>query len=53
MKKDCEILACRRLWGDRTSFWYLKRAYRKSGEGFLIRECSDKTRVNGFKLKKI
>lgn len=31
----------------------LKGAYRKSGEGLIIRECSDKTRVNVFKLKEI
>ena len=26
-------------------------AYRKAGEGFFIRTCSDKTRGNGFKLE--
>ncbi|GAB0193281.1 triadin [Grus japonensis] len=26
-------------------------AYRKAGEGLVIRECSDRTRGNGFKLK--
>jgi len=26
----------RRLWGDLTAaFWYLKRAYRKAGDGLL------------------
>ncbi|GAB0175723.1 cAMP-dependent protein kinase inhibitor alpha [Grus japonensis] len=28
-----------------------KGAYRKAGEGLFIRECSDRTRGNGFKLK--
>ncbi|KAK4816039.1 hypothetical protein QYF61_011029 [Mycteria americana] len=30
---------------------YLKRVYRKDGEGLLIRGCSDRTKGNGFKLK--
>ncbi|GAB0190644.1 hypothetical protein GRJ2_001529700 [Grus japonensis] len=43
----------RRLQGDlRAAFQYLKRAYRKGGEGLFIRACSDRTRGNGFKLKK-
>ncbi|GAB0209597.1 hypothetical protein GRJ2_003425400 [Grus japonensis] len=33
------------------AFQYLKGAYKKSGEGLFIRECSDRTRGNGFKLK--
>ncbi|GAB0207604.1 mitochondrial enolase superfamily member 1 [Grus japonensis] len=42
----------RRLWGDLiAAFQYLKGAYRKDGEGLFIRECSDRTRGNGFKLK--
>ncbi|GAB0203889.1 triadin [Grus japonensis] len=42
----------RRLWGNLTAaFQYLKGAYRKAGEGLFIRECSDRTRGNGFKLK--
>ncbi|GAB0203642.1 mitochondrial enolase superfamily member 1 [Grus japonensis] len=42
----------RRLWGDLiAAFQYLKGAYRKAGEGLFIRECSDRTRGNGFKLK--
>ncbi|GAB0183615.1 mitochondrial enolase superfamily member 1 [Grus japonensis] len=32
-------------------YQYLKGAYRKAGEGLFIRECSDSTRGNGFKLK--
>ncbi|GAB0192434.1 hypothetical protein GRJ2_001708700 [Grus japonensis] len=42
----------RRLRGDLTAaYQYLKGAYRKDGEGLCIRECSDRTRGNGFKLK--
>ena len=43
----------RRLWGDLiAAFQYLKGAYRKDGEGLSIRECSDRMRGNGFKLKR-
>ncbi|GAB0208041.1 hypothetical protein GRJ2_003269800 [Grus japonensis] len=42
----------RRLQGDLiAAFQYLKGASRKDGEGLLIRECSDRTRGNEFKLK--
>ena len=42
----------RRLWGDLiAAFQYLKGAYRKDEEGLFIRECSDRMRSNGFKLK--
>ncbi|GAB0207797.1 mitochondrial enolase superfamily member 1 [Grus japonensis] len=42
----------RRLQGDLiAAFQYLKGAYRKDGEGLFIRECSDRTRGDGFKLK--
>ncbi|GAB0179669.1 hypothetical protein GRJ2_000432200 [Grus japonensis] len=42
----------RRLQGDlRAAFQYLKGTYRKDGEGLFTRECSDRTRGNGFKLK--
>ena len=42
----------RRLRGDLiVAFYYLKEAYRKDGEGLFIREGSDRTRGNGFKLK--
>ena len=44
----------RRLWGDLTvAFQYLKGAYWKAGEGLSVRECSDRTRSNGFKTKKV
>jgi len=35
----------RKLWGDLTV------AYRKAGKGLFGRECSDRTRSNGFKLR--
>ncbi|GAB0189964.1 hypothetical protein GRJ2_001461700 [Grus japonensis] len=40
------------LQGDLiAAYQYLKGAYRKEGEGLFMRECSDGTRGNGFKLK--
>ena len=42
----------RRLRGDLiVAFQYFKGAYRKDGEGLFIRECSDRMRGSGFKLK--
>jgi len=42
----------RRLQGDLiAAFQYLKRVYRKAGEGLLIRDCSNRMRGNGSKLK--
>ncbi|GAB0203548.1 mitochondrial enolase superfamily member 1 [Grus japonensis] len=42
----------RRLQGDLiAAFQYVKGAYRKDGEELFVRECSDRTRGNGFKLK--
>ncbi|PKU47376.1 hypothetical protein llap_2343 [Limosa lapponica baueri] len=43
----------RRLQGDLImAFQRLKQGgYRRDGEGLFIRECSDRTRGNGFKLK--
>ncbi|KAF4803507.1 hypothetical protein TURU_015585 [Turdus rufiventris] len=33
------------------AFQYLRRAYKKDGEGIFMRTWSDRTRGNGFKLK--
>ena len=42
----------RRLWEDFiAASQYLKGAYRKAGEGLIIRECGNRTRENGFKLE--
>ena len=42
----------RRLRGDLiASFQYLKGAYKDAGEGLFIRDCSDRTKGNGLKLK--
>jgi len=42
-----------RLQGDLTVvFQYLKGAYRKDGENIFRRTCCDRTRSNGFKLRK-
>ena len=42
----------RRQRGDLiAAFQYLKRAYKDAGEGLFIRDCSDRTRGNGFKPK--
>jgi len=46
-------LGKRRLRGDLTAACqYLKEAYKKDGEALFTRACSDRTRGNGFKLKK-
>ncbi|KAK4826184.1 hypothetical protein QYF61_006128 [Mycteria americana] len=43
-----------KLQGDLiAAFQYLKGAYKKAGEGLFTRACSDRTRGNGFKLKKV
>jgi len=43
----------RRHWGDLTAaFQYLKGPYRKDGENVFNKACCDRTRGNGFKLKK-
>ncbi|PKU43858.1 hypothetical protein llap_5830 [Limosa lapponica baueri] len=42
----------RRLWGDPVAtFQYLEGAYRRDGEELFVRDCSNKMRGNGFKLK--
>ena len=33
------------------AFQYIKGAYRRAGEGFIIRACRDRTWGNGFKLE--
>lgn len=30
---------------------YLKRDYREAGEGLFVRNCSDRTGGNGYKMK--
>ncbi|KFO80840.1 hypothetical protein N303_11300, partial [Cuculus canorus] len=43
----------RRLRGDLiVTFQYLKGAYRKAGEGLFVKACGDRTRGNGYKLKR-
>ena len=43
----------RKLWGDLiATFLYLKETYKKDGEGLLTWVDNDRTRGNGFKLKK-
>ena len=37
--------------GLMAAFWYLKGAYKKTGEGLFTRACTDRTSGNGFKLK--
>ncbi|PKU43605.1 reverse hypothetical protein [Limosa lapponica baueri] len=42
----------RRLQGDLiAAFQYLKRAYKKAGEGHFIRASSDRMKGNGFKME--
>ena len=43
----------KRLQGDlRAAFQYLKTGYKKEGNRLFSRVCCDRTRGNGFKLKK-
>jgi len=40
-----------RLWVDLTAaLQYLKKAYKKVGEGLFVKACSDRTSGNGFRL---
>ncbi|PKU44706.1 hypothetical protein llap_4980 [Limosa lapponica baueri] len=46
------ILEKRRLQGDLIiAFQYLEGAYRRDGEGLLMKECSDRMKGSDFKLK--
>ena len=38
-------------WSLIAAFQYLKGAYKGAGEGLFIKDCSDRARGNGFKLK--
>ncbi|GAB0207272.1 hypothetical protein GRJ2_003192800 [Grus japonensis] len=52
--RELGVFSLEKRWlrGDLiAAFQYLKGAYRKDGEGLIIRECSDRTRGNGFMLK--
>jgi len=42
----------RRLWGDLiAAFQYLKGTYKKDADRLFSRNCCERTRANGFKLK--
>jgi len=46
------ILQKRRFWGDPiVASHYLKRAYKRDKDKLFDRACSDRTRVDGFKLR--
>ena len=39
------------MWRPHSSFQYLKGDYKDAGEGLFIRDCSGRTRHDGFRLK--
>ena len=42
----------RRLWRDLiATLQYLEEAYKEAREGLFVRNCSDRTRTNAYKLK--
>ena len=43
----------RKVQGDLiVTFQYIKRTYKKAGEGLFVRDCGHRTRGSSFKLKK-
>ena len=47
------ILEKRRLQGDlNVVFQYIKKAYKQEGDQLFTRFVNDRTKANGFKLKK-
>lgn len=50
--RELRVFSLEKALGDLTAaFQYFKGAYRKTGEGLFVRECSGRTRGNGFNLK--
>ena len=40
------------LGAFRAAFHYVKSAHKRDGEGYLISDSNDRTRCNGFQVKK-